>query len=143
MAKLQPGPRRRRASPGDVPPGVWRGRVRLWIDISGRGAVGPGKLRLLDAISATKSLSAAARTLRMSYRLAWKHLQLIEERTGLVLVERQRGGRSGGGTDLTRDGRALLQAYRDWRSEVEKDMQAAFRRHFARWARADQEDAEA
>jgi molybdate transport system regulatory protein len=143
MAKLQPGPRQRRTSPEDMPPGVWRGRLRLWIDISGCGAVGPGKLRLLDAIAATKSLSAAARKLRMSYRLAWKHLQLIEERTGLVLVERQRGGRSGGGTDLTQDGQALLQAYRDWRSETDEHMQAAFRRHFARWTGADQAGSEA
>lgn len=137
MAKLQPGPRRRPAKAEDAsPPGVWHGRLRLWIDISGRGAVGPGKLRLLDAIAATKSLSAAAKKLRMSYRLAWKHLQLIEERTGLTVVERQRGGLSGGGTELTPEGRALLKAYQDWRGEAEEHAQAAFRRHFASWQKS-------
>jgi molybdate transport system regulatory protein len=136
MAKLQPGPRPRRTISEDVPPGVWRGRLRLWIDISGSGAVGPGKLRLLDAIAATKSLAAAAKKLRMSYRLAWQHLQLIEQHTGLTVVERQRGGRSGGGTDLTPEGRALLKAYQDWRSETEAYAQAAFRRHFATWRKS-------
>ncbi len=137
MAKLQPGPRRRSAKPrDDALPGVWQARQRLWIDISGRGAVGPGKLRLLDAIASTKSLSAAAKKLRMSYRLAWKHLQLIEERTGLTLVERQRGGSSGGGSELTSEGRALLEAYQDWRSEVEEHTDAAFRRRFATWGKA-------
>lgn len=142
MAKVQPGPRRRPGKPADgVPRGAWEPRQRLWIEISGRGAVGPGKLRLLAAIAATKSLSAAAKRLRMSYRLAWKHLQLIEERTGLKLVERQRGGSSGGGTDLTPEGRALLEAYQEWRSEAEAATQAAFRRHFSLWekpGRADQ-----
>jgi molybdate transport system regulatory protein len=134
MAKLQHGPRRRAVKTEHVlPDGTWRGRLRLWIDVTGLGAVGPGKLRLLDAIASTKSLSAAARKLRMSYRLAWKHLQLIEERTGLTVVERQRGGRRGGGTDLTPDGRALLRAYQDWRAQVETYAHRAFRRHFAAW----------
>ena len=136
MSKLQPGPRKRPARDnGDTPPGTWRGCVRLWIDVSRRGAVGPGKLRLLEAIATTRSRSAAAQKLRQSYRLAWKHLQLIEERTGLTVVERQRGGQHGGGTDLTSDGRALLEAYRNWRGETEEHMQAAFHRHFAPWTR--------
>jgi molybdate transport system regulatory protein len=137
MAKLRPGPRKRPNKVEDgTPVGAWRGHLRLWIDISGRGAVGPGKLRLLDAIAATKSLSAAAKKLRMSYRLAWKHLQLIEERTGLTVVERHRGGLSGGGTELTPAGRALLKAYQDWRGEAEEHTQMAFRRHFAVWQKS-------
>ncbi len=137
MSKVRPGPRKRRPrAEQDTSAEAWRGRLHLWIDICGHGAVGPGKLRLLDAIAATKSLSAAAKKLRMSYRLAWKHLQLIEERTGLNLVDRQRGGRSGGGTELTPDGRALLEAYRDWRGEVEEHMHTTFRRHFAHWQKS-------
>jgi molybdate transport system regulatory protein len=135
MPKLQPGPRRGRDRvDSDVPPGTWRGRLRLWIDIKGRGSLGPGKLNLLDAIATTSSLSAAARELRMSYRLAWQHLRLIEERTGLTVVEPHRGGRQGGGTDLTSQGKALLEAYRNLRREVEEHMQSAFDRHFARWS---------
>ena len=134
MAKVQPGPRKRAAgAEDDTSPGVWQGRLRMWINVSGRGAVGPGKLRLLDAIAARKSLSAAAKKLGMSYRLAWKHLQQIEEHTGLTVVERQRGGASGGGTELTPEGQALLKAYRDWRNETEEHAQAAVQRHFAEW----------
>ena len=104
--------------------------MRLWIDIDGHNALGSGKIRLLDALAATKSLSAAARQLRMSYRLAWEHLRMLEERTGLTVVERQRGGRSGGGTELTPQGKALLEAYRRFRSDVERNDQLACRRHF-------------
>ena len=135
MSKSQPGPRRRQPRPDDDEvPGVWRGRLRLWIDVKGRGSLGPGKLRLLDAIGEANSLSAAAKTLRMSYRLAWQHVRLIEERTGIAVVEPRRGGRSGGGTELTPQGRALLEAYRKMRAELETRMQSAFHRHFAAWS---------
>ena len=135
MPRIQPGPRKGR--PGhtsDTAPGAWEGRMRLWIDIDGHNALGSGKIRLLDAIAATKSLSAAARQLRMSYRLAWEHLRMLEERTGLTVVERQRGGRSGGGTELTPQGKALLAAFHSFRQEVEEHMRSACRRHFARWS---------
>ena len=136
MPRIQPGPRTRRlVSESNGAPGVWQGRLRLWIDIDGYNALGAGKVRLLEEIAAAKSLSAAAKRLRMSYRLAWQHLRTLEERTGLTVVQRQRGGRRGGGTDLTPQGRALLAAYRSFRREVEKKVQSACDRHFARWSK--------
>ncbi len=135
MPRIQPGPRKRpKKLDDDATGGQWKGRLRLWIDIGGRNALGPGKVRLLDAIDATKSLSGAAKQLRMSYRQAWKHLRFIEERTGLTVVEPRRGGRHGGGTVLTAQGKALLKAYRAFRRDVEEHMQAACDRHFARWS---------
>lgn len=136
MPRIQRGPRksRRDADSARSAPNVWEGRLRLWISIGGHNALGPGKMRLLEAIASGKSLSAAAKKLRMSYRLAWKHLRFIEERTGITVVEPRRGGRSGGGTELTRQGRALLQAYGDFRREVDEFVQSSCRRHFGRWS---------
>ena len=132
---MQRGPRgSRKAAKRDVVPGAWEGRLRLWIDIDGHNALGPGKIKLLEAIAAGKSLSAASKQLRMSYRQAWRHLRLIEEHTGLTVVEPQRGGRHGGGTSLTPEGRALLEAYYQFRHEVEEHMESACHRHFERWA---------
>ncbi len=134
MPRVQPGPRKRREkAPSDAPPGAWEGRLRLWIVIDGLNALGPGKVRLLEAIAAAKSLSAAAKKLRMSYRAAWKHLRFIEERTGIAVVEPRRGGRSGGGTDLTPQGKALLKAYHNFHREVEDHVRSACHRHFAPW----------
>lgn len=110
--------------------GEWQPGLRLWIEVPGHGTVGPGKLRLLAAIAATRSLSAAARRLRMSYRLAWEHLRQIEQRTGLRVVTPQRGGTGGGGTNLTPAGQALLAAYEAFRHEVETGTAEAFQRHF-------------
>ena len=135
MSRTQHGPRKGRAKPkDDGARGLWEGRLRLWIDVSGRSALGPGKVRLLEAIAATKSLSGAAKQLRMSYRLAWKHLRILEERTGLTVVAPQRGGRDGGGTDLTPQGRALLEAYHDFRRDVEEHMKSASTRYLAPWS---------
>jgi molybdate transport system regulatory protein len=96
--------------------------------------LGPGKIKLLKAIASKKTLAAAAKSLRMSYRLAWKHLRVMEERTGLTVVEPRRGGAEGGGTELTPQGMALLEAYRTFHDEVDQCVQAACRRHFARWS---------
>ena len=142
MPRIQPGPRKKskEPTPDGAPSTVWRGRLRLWIDIGGLNALGPGKMRLLDAIAARKSLSDAAKQLRMSYRQAWKHLRFIEERTGLTVVEPRRGGRHGGGTDLTPEGKALLEAYRKFRDEVDEYAKAACERHFARWSHSAPDD---
>ena len=135
MPRIQPGPRKGRPTvESDRPPGTWEARLRLWIDIGGHNALGPGKVRLLDAIATGKSLSAAAKQLRMSYRLAWKHLQLIEKSTGIAVVEPRRGGPSGGGTELTPQGKALLKAYHNFRREVEEHVQSSCQRHFAPWS---------
>jgi molybdate transport system regulatory protein len=107
--------------------------MRLWVVVNGLNALGPGKMRLLDAVATTQSLSAAAKRLRMSYRAAWKHLRLIEERTGIAVVDPHRGGTEGGGTELTPQGKALLKAYREFHDEVERFTDSACRRHFAPW----------
>ena len=134
MPRARPGPRKARPDDADhVPAGTWRGRFRLWIDIKERGSLGPGKLRLLDAIASKKSLAAAAKGLRMSYRLAWEHVRLIEERARITVVEPRRGGRGGGGTELTPEGEALVKAYRGFRRDMERKTEAAFRRHFGPW----------
>jgi molybdate transport system regulatory protein len=142
MPKFHPGPRKgRRGEHVEARSGAWEPRLRLWIDIGGHNAFGPGKVRLLEAIANTHSIAAAAKRLRMSYRQAWKHVKLIEERTGLTVVEPKRGGRSGGGTDLTADGRSLLAAYCRFREEVENHVASACHRHFAKWEPPDQPNA--
>ena len=142
MARVRTGPRRRQVrEPGGSRRGVWEGRLRLWVAVRGLNALGPGKVRLLDSIARTKSLSTAAKELRMSYRAAWKHLRLVEERTGVVVVEPHRGGRSGGGTELTPEGKALLQTYHSFRAEIEAHVAEACLRHFARWSTPEIADA--
>ncbi|HAJ48170.1 MAG TPA: LysR family transcriptional regulator, partial [Alphaproteobacteria bacterium] len=84
----------------------------LRIDLEGGGAIGPGKARLLELIRETGSLAAAARGLRMSYRRAWLLVNSLEQSFGLDMTRAQAGGRSGGRTELTEAGHAILATYR-------------------------------
>jgi molybdate transport system regulatory protein len=41
------------------------------IDLESGGRIGPGKIALLEAIRKTGSITAAARSMQISYRRAW------------------------------------------------------------------------
>jgi len=92
---------------------------KIWIERDGRAVFGDGRARLLAAIDATGSLSAAARELGIPYRTAWKHLNSMESGFGRKLVMRRAGGARGGGCRLTRAGRGLLAAYQALREEAD------------------------
>ena len=87
--------------------------VTIRIDLSDEDAVGPGKIRLLEHIRETGSISAAGRAMDMSYRRAWL---LVEELNHLFrepVVVTKLGGRAGGGAQLTTFGHSLIRRYRD------------------------------
>src|SRR6516225_11501395 len=92
---------------------------------SGR-ALGPGKIRLLEAIEETGSISQAGRKLGMSYRRAWLLVNDMNNCFRDVVIEAQPGGAHGGGTTLTAFGQKLVQRYR----AVEGAALKATRRHF-------------
>ena len=46
-------------------------RLTLRVDLGPGQSIGPGKVRLLDAVAETGSISSAGRKLGMSYRRAW------------------------------------------------------------------------
>ncbi len=75
-------------------------------------AMGPGKADLLDAIAQDGSISAAARTLGMSYRRAWLLVDTMNRCWREPLVETRSGGGSERGAVVTGAGRAALSAYR-------------------------------
>ena len=104
-------------------------RFKLWMSSAqAEGVFGDGKWRLLRAISREGSLKAAAQALGMSYRKAWGDLRKAEECLKTALIEKHRGGRTGGRTDLTDAGRRWLSAYSRFRSDVEKTVARAYER---------------
>jgi len=87
-----------------------RFRFRLML---GRSiAVGPGKADLLAAIEQTGSISAAARTMGMSYKRAWLLIDTMNRCFRHPVVDTETGGRSHGGATLTATGRDILARYR-------------------------------
>jgi len=67
---------------------------------------------LLAALALTGSLQKAARAAGYSYKGAWLVLDAATALTHAPLVGRATGGRGGGGTTLTPEGHALLDAWR-------------------------------
>ena len=85
-------------------------RVRFYRDDN--VALGPGKISLLEAIAATGSISAAGRSLGMSYRRAWVLVAEMNEMFDSPVVSTAAGGAKGGGTALTDIGDAVVTHYR-------------------------------
>ena len=85
-------------------------KLRLWND--DEIAMGPGKADLLDAIAATGSISAAARSMNMSYRRAWLLVDAMNRCFKAPLVRSAVGGQQGGGAQLTDTGSAVLRQFR-------------------------------
>ena len=88
-------------------------QFRLRIDANRQRAIGPGKVALLEAIIETGSISAAARKLGMSYRRAWLLMDDLNHRLHRPAVSRVKGGKKGGGSEVTATGRKLVRLYRD------------------------------
>lgn len=86
--------------------------IRFRIDFNDRCSVGIGKIRLLEAIARTGSLSQAARDIGMSYRRAWLLMDSMNTEFDTVVVSATVGGSGGGGAQLTSFGQELIQAYR-------------------------------
>jgi molybdate transport system regulatory protein len=75
-------------------------------------AFGPGKADLLDAIAAQGSISAAGRTLGISYRRCWLLVDEMNRCFADPLVETAPGGGNPRGAWLTDTGKRVLAAYR-------------------------------
>ena len=91
---------------------VLRPRVRLTIHGSER-FFGPGICELLEKIDETGSIRAAAAQMEMSYTKAWRILNRAEQEMHVSLVVRVNGGKNGGRSDLTGEGRAAVLAFRE------------------------------
>ncbi len=91
-----------------VPPPRLRFRLLLGRTVM----IGPGKADLLEAIDATGSISAAGRSMGMSYKKAWYLIDAMNGQFAAPLVEASRGGRGHGGAQLTDLGREVLARYR-------------------------------
>jgi molybdate transport system regulatory protein len=101
--------------------------VRFRVDFGRDGAVGPGKIALLEHIGTGGSLSQAARELGMSYRRAWQLLESLNSSFRARVVLSAKGGRGGGGARLTPFGRLLIRVYRDFDAEVQERAARSFR----------------
>jgi molybdate transport system regulatory protein len=106
---------------------------KLWLSSEdAEGVFGDGKWRLLQAIDAKGSLSLASDALRISYRKAWGDLKKAEKQLNVRLVQRQRGGKGGGETILTENGKKWVKAFSLFRRDIEKTVDDSYAKHIRR-----------
>lgn len=87
--------------------------LHLRIDFGAGRSIGPGKIRLLELINETGSISAAGRALEMSYRQAWLLVDELNRMFDKPVVSAQTGGGGGGGTIVTETGNDIVRLYRE------------------------------
>ena len=101
---------KRRHSPQDkkqVLPG-YRCNGRIWIENNGRTFLGFGRVVLLERIREHGSISKAARSMKMSYKHAWDLVDSMNRQADKPLVATSKGGKGGGGTQLTETGEKAI-----------------------------------
>ncbi len=87
-------------------------RSKVWIEKDGKPLIGKGRAQLLEEIQRTGSIRRAASGLGLSYRHAWGIVSRISKTAGSPVVVPKRGGRRGGGSVLSDEGKELLAMYR-------------------------------
>ena len=102
----------RTASPSDTPATKPQAKFRMRVTMGDVIAIGPGKIALIEAISETGSITAAAKSLDMSYRRAWLLLDELNRALKKPAVDSAKGGQHGGGSALTDTGLQLIALYR-------------------------------
>ena len=103
--------------------------LKLWLDQDGK-AFGDGPYELLKGIETTGSLHKAAAQMEMSYSKAWKLLRMIEQRLRFQLLEREVGGRLGGGSRITPRAKELMSCYAVFREEAQEAVNRIFQKRF-------------
>jgi molybdate transport system regulatory protein len=106
-------------------------KSKLWIEIDKEPVFGRGRRFLLEAIERDGSINQAAKEINISYRRAWSYIKAMEERLGMKLVERQAGGRNGGGATLTEEAREFLVKYREMEEGIREIVDERFNRIFS------------
>ncbi len=93
-------------------------KLRIWFYSGENKVLGKGRIELLERIKDTGSISGAAKQMKMSYRQAWQMVEEMNEFSKLPLVEKQLGGKSGGGTIVTEAGERAIKAFHTLENKV-------------------------
>lgn len=94
-------------------------RFKLWIETDDGYVFGKGSFELLHGIQEKGNLMAIAKELNMSYRHAWGIIKEIEEKLGEPILVTHRGGKvGGGGAELTKTGKGLVETYLKFKSDL-------------------------
>lgn len=103
-------------------------RPKVEIAVSGEQNIFDGRLiKLLRQVELLRSVRAACEMSGMSYSIAWNLLNAAEARLGYALVDRNQGGRSGTGTELTEKGKRMLTSYQGFEAAMQQKVEELYK----------------
>ncbi|MCB0193542.1 MAG: LysR family transcriptional regulator [Anaerolineae bacterium] len=105
-------------------------KSNIWIEKDGKVVLSLWRVRLLEAVEKTGSISAAASQMNVSYRRAWEKIQECETRLGIKLVDTQTGGSGGGGSHLTPEAYAYIERFRKFIAGLDELVSERFEKYF-------------
>ncbi len=91
---------------------------------------GPEVYELLKAIDETGSIQAAAARMHISYTKGWKMVNQVEKEMGLLFLNRLSGGKNGGSSEITGEGRLFMERYHAMEEDMKRICQQFFDTYF-------------
>jgi molybdate transport system regulatory protein len=92
----------------------------LWLHRQQSEFLGGDRISLLEKINELGSITKAAKDVGISYKTAWDTVNLINSLAEKPLVERIAGGKGGGGTSLTVEGKKVIKQFKTIQEEHRK-----------------------
>lgn len=90
---------------------------KLTLEMLGKPFLLEKRIELLYAIEKHGSISKAAKAVPMSYKSAWEAVDAMNNLSEQPIVQRETGGKGGGGTTITPYGLKLLETYKVLKEE--------------------------
>ncbi len=101
-------------------------KFNIWLEENDKVVLSPWRVKLLETIDRTGSISAAAVELDVPYRRAWEKVQEIESGLGVAVLDTAVGGAGGGGAHLTEAGRKIIEQFQAFVEGFEQQIAERF-----------------
>lgn len=88
---------------------------RIWFKKEGKNLLGNGRVELLEKIDEHGSISKASKSMKMSYKAAWDMVDAMNNLSDKPLVEKVTGGKNGGGAQVTKTGKELINSFKKFK----------------------------
>ena len=92
----------------------------IWFQKAHNKFLGGDTIALLEKINELGSINSAAKAVGISYKTAWHLVNMVNNLSEKPLVDRVIGGKGGGGTALTKEGKKVIEQFRVVQEEHRK-----------------------
>jgi molybdate transport system regulatory protein len=106
-------------------------RSKVWLELDGVPFMGEGRLAVLKAVEQHGTLLKAAEETHISYRRARGMIREMETCLGRPLVITIRGGKAGGGSEITEVAKDLIRRFELQVEDLKAPVDAIFKRIFS------------